>query len=73
MPVSPEECYEALLPVDSVIIGDVDTCRKKLQKFADLGADRVMCLMECGNVSQEDILGSIRRTGEHLVPACTEM
>jgi alkanesulfonate monooxygenase SsuD/methylene tetrahydromethanopterin reductase-like flavin-dependent oxidoreductase (luciferase family) len=73
MPVSPEECYEALLPVDSVIIGDVDTCRKKLQKFADLGADRVMCLMECGNVSQEDVLGSIRRTGEHLVPACTEM
>jgi hypothetical protein len=56
-----------------VIIGDVDTCRKKLQKFADLGADRVMCLMECGNVSQEDVLGSIRRTGEHLVPACARM
>jgi len=73
LPISPEECYEALLPLDSIVIGDVETCKRKLQKFADLGADRVMCLMESGNVSQENVLGSIRRAGEHLVPACAEM
>lgn len=73
MPISPEECYEALLPLESIVIGDVETCRRKLQAFADLGADRVMCLMECGDVSHEDVMGSIQRTGEHLVPACAEM
>lgn len=73
LPVSPEECYEALLPLDSIVIGDVDTCKRKLQKFADLGADRVMCLMESGDVSQENVLGSIRRTGEQLIPACAAM
>jgi alkanesulfonate monooxygenase SsuD/methylene tetrahydromethanopterin reductase-like flavin-dependent oxidoreductase (luciferase family) len=73
LPISPEECYEALLPVEAVVIGDVETCKRKLQRFADLGADRVMCLMESGEVSQQGVLGSIRRTGEHLVPAAADM
>ncbi len=73
LPIPPEECYEALLPLDAVVIGDVETCKRKLQRFADLGADRVMCLMESGEVSQQGVLGSIRRTGEQLVPAAADM
>ena len=32
-PIDPVEAYEALEDQDSVIIGDVDTCRRKIEKY----------------------------------------
>lgn len=67
--LDPEEVYEVLEPMDSVIVGDVDTCRRKMQRFADIGVDRLMCLMAFGALPQERVLESIRLSGEHLVDA----
>jgi alkanesulfonate monooxygenase SsuD/methylene tetrahydromethanopterin reductase-like flavin-dependent oxidoreductase (luciferase family) len=68
LPVDPVEVYEALLPIDSVIIGDVETCRKKLARYSALGVDRIMCLMQMGYLPHEQVMQSIRTAGKFLVP-----
>jgi alkanesulfonate monooxygenase SsuD/methylene tetrahydromethanopterin reductase-like flavin-dependent oxidoreductase (luciferase family) len=68
MEIDPLEAYEALADQDSVIIGDVETCRRKIEKFQAAGFDRLMCLMQFGQLSHEQVLGSIRRVGEALIP-----
>jgi alkanesulfonate monooxygenase SsuD/methylene tetrahydromethanopterin reductase-like flavin-dependent oxidoreductase (luciferase family) len=68
MPIDPVEAYEALADQDSVIIGDVDTCRRKIEKFQAAGFDRLMCLMQFGHLTHEQVLGSIRLVGETLIP-----
>lgn len=66
--VDPVEVYEALLPIDSVIIGDVETCRRKLARYADLGVDRLMCLMQMGHLEHRFTMQSLRTVGKWLVP-----
>jgi alkanesulfonate monooxygenase SsuD/methylene tetrahydromethanopterin reductase-like flavin-dependent oxidoreductase (luciferase family) len=66
--IDPVEAYEALLPIDSVIIGDPDACRDKLARYADLGVDRLMCLMQLGHLEHEHAMRSIRTTGKLLIP-----
>ncbi|MEE2665530.1 MAG: LLM class flavin-dependent oxidoreductase [Myxococcota bacterium] len=66
--LDPLEVCEALEPFDAVIIGDVDTCRRKLERYAECGVDRLMCLMQMGPVPHETVMKSIRTAGKHLVP-----
>ncbi len=66
--ISNEEAYEILNKQDTVIIGDVDTCRKKMQRYQDIGLDRLMCFQQVGNLSPEAIKKSMRLVGEHLIP-----
>lgn len=72
MPIDPVEAYEALADQDSVIIGDVETCRKKMAKYRDVGFDRLMCLMQFGHLDHERVTASIRRVGEELIPLFDE-
>ena len=67
-PIDPVEAYEALEDQDSVIIGDVETCRRKIEKFRDAGFGRLMCLMQFGHLGHEDAMASIRLVGEALIP-----
>jgi alkanesulfonate monooxygenase SsuD/methylene tetrahydromethanopterin reductase-like flavin-dependent oxidoreductase (luciferase family) len=66
--VSNEEAHEITEHLDSVIIGDPDLCRRKMEKYRDIGVDRLMCLMQFGTIPHEAVLRSLRLTGEHLVP-----
>jgi alkanesulfonate monooxygenase SsuD/methylene tetrahydromethanopterin reductase-like flavin-dependent oxidoreductase (luciferase family) len=66
--LDPEEVYEALDPIDTVVIGDVDTCRRKLHRIAAQGVDRLMCMMQVGRLPHERAMRSLRLAGEHLVP-----
>jgi alkanesulfonate monooxygenase SsuD/methylene tetrahydromethanopterin reductase-like flavin-dependent oxidoreductase (luciferase family) len=68
LPIDPVEAYEALEDQDSVIIGDVDTCRRKVERFREAGFGRLMCLMQFGGLSHEQAKASIRLVGETLVP-----
>ncbi len=70
--LDPEEVYEVLDAVESVVIGDPETCGKKMQNYADLGADRLMCLMQFGALAPEAIERSIRIAGEVLLPRFAE-
>ena len=66
--VSKTEAHECLEALDSVIIGDVDDCRKKAAKYADIGADRLLCMMQFGAVPHEAVKRSMRLAGEYLIP-----
>jgi alkanesulfonate monooxygenase SsuD/methylene tetrahydromethanopterin reductase-like flavin-dependent oxidoreductase (luciferase family) len=68
IPVSSEEALEAVEVFDTAVIGDVEHCRRKLQGFADVGVDRLMCLVQFGPLSQEWVLRGLRTLGEQLVP-----
>jgi alkanesulfonate monooxygenase SsuD/methylene tetrahydromethanopterin reductase-like flavin-dependent oxidoreductase (luciferase family) len=65
--LDPVETYEVLEPLDSVIIGDVDHCRAKFERYASVGVDQMMCLMQFGHLSHAQAMSSIRCLGEHLV------
>jgi alkanesulfonate monooxygenase SsuD/methylene tetrahydromethanopterin reductase-like flavin-dependent oxidoreductase (luciferase family) len=66
--VSAEEAHEVLEGLDSVVIGDPDHCRKKLEAYEAIGTDRMMCLMQFGQIPHEAVLHSTRLAGEALVP-----
>ena len=66
--LDPVEVYEALDPFDAIIFGDVETCRRKLELHAEIGVDRLMCLMQMAPLSHETVMKSIRTTGKYLVP-----
>jgi alkanesulfonate monooxygenase SsuD/methylene tetrahydromethanopterin reductase-like flavin-dependent oxidoreductase (luciferase family) len=66
--LDPVEVFEVMEPIASVIIGDVEACEAKLRGYAEIGCDRLMCLMQMGALSQEAVLSSIRLTGEALIP-----
>ena len=68
MEIDPEEAYEVLDPIDSVIIGDPDTCLAKMKKFKDVGVDRLLALQQLGTLSHEHARSSVRLIGEELVP-----
>lgn len=70
-PIDPEEAYAVLDSLESVVIGDPDRCRQKMERYADLGIDRLMCLMQFGALAPERVLESIRLAGEVLVPHFT--
>lgn len=66
--VSAEEAHEVLEQLDSVIIGDVEHCRKKFEAYEAIGTDRMMCLVQFGQIPHQAAMSSIALTGEHLVP-----
>jgi alkanesulfonate monooxygenase SsuD/methylene tetrahydromethanopterin reductase-like flavin-dependent oxidoreductase (luciferase family) len=66
--LDPVEVYEALEPLESVIVGDVETCLRKIQAYDDVGVDRLMCLMQYGNLRHDQVMGSLRLLGEELIP-----
>jgi alkanesulfonate monooxygenase SsuD/methylene tetrahydromethanopterin reductase-like flavin-dependent oxidoreductase (luciferase family) len=68
MELDPEEVYDVVDKIDSVIIGDPETCLAKMQKFANVGVDRLLCLQQFGGISQENTMKSIKLVGEKLLP-----
>ena len=66
--LDPVEVFEVLEPIESVVIGDVEACREKMERYAEVGCDRLMCLMQMGRVAHETVMESIRIAGEELVP-----
>ena len=67
--LDPVEVFEVLEPMESVVIGDVDSCIEKAQAYAGIGVDRLMALMAFGGLPQQRVLSSIRLAGEHVLPA----
>ena len=70
--ITNEAVFEAVRDIDSVVIGDVDTCRKKIAKFKDAGFDRLLCMQQYGELSHEEILKSTARLGAEIVPYFAE-
>jgi len=66
--VTNEEAFEVLSEMDSVIMGTPETCIKKIEKYQSIGVDRMMCLMQMGDVPHSAVLESIRLAGQEVIP-----
>ena len=66
--LDPTEAFEVLEPMDSMIIGDVEACRTKMNRYRDMGVDRLLCFQQFGWLSHDDVMGSIGRIGEEILP-----
>ena len=66
--ISNEEAYELLSPIASVVVGDPETCIRKVEAYADLGVDRLMCFCQIADLPQASILHAMRNVGKHLIP-----
>ena len=62
-----EEAHEVAEKLDSVVIGDVEHCRQKMEKYRNIGCDRLLCLTQFGRVPHEAVMRSIRLIGERLM------
>ena len=68
--VSREEAHETLEAIDSVVIGDPDHCLEKFRRYQAIGTDRMMCMMQFGEIPHPAVLRSIALVAEHHMPAC---
>ena len=66
--LDPEEVYEVVDQLDSVIIGDPDACVAKMKRYADLGVDQMVCRVEYGHLSHESIMKNIELLGKEVLP-----
>ncbi len=49
-----------------------ETCRRKMQRYRDIGVDRLMCFMQIGDLGHESIMQSLRLTAGELLPAMAD-
>lgn len=66
--LSNEEIFETIRHLDSVIIGDVAECKRKIERFRDIGLDRLMCLVQMGEVPHQRVLETIALIGDSIIP-----
>jgi alkanesulfonate monooxygenase SsuD/methylene tetrahydromethanopterin reductase-like flavin-dependent oxidoreductase (luciferase family) len=66
-PVPDAELFAALSAQGSLIVGGPETCRAKIQAYAELGIDRLMCFQQVGAIPHERVLESMRLIGG-LIP-----
>jgi alkanesulfonate monooxygenase SsuD/methylene tetrahydromethanopterin reductase-like flavin-dependent oxidoreductase (luciferase family) len=53
---------------DMLIVGDVEECIVKAKRYADAGADHLLCYIDFGNISHEAAMTSIELLGTKVIP-----
>jgi alkanesulfonate monooxygenase SsuD/methylene tetrahydromethanopterin reductase-like flavin-dependent oxidoreductase (luciferase family) len=54
---------------DMIIVGDVDRCIEKMQRYADLGVDQLLCYVQFGKLPHDAVMRSIELLGTRVIPA----
>ena len=65
--ISFEEAHEVLEPLDCVVIGDPDHCAARVEGYARIGVDRMMCMMQYGRLRPEAVIRSLEIAGRTLI------
>lgn len=68
LPFDPEEAYEVMARIDSVIIGDPDECLRKMKNIEAIGVDRLLTLQQFGYLTHEQVSNSITLIGKEVIP-----
>jgi alkanesulfonate monooxygenase SsuD/methylene tetrahydromethanopterin reductase-like flavin-dependent oxidoreductase (luciferase family) len=67
--LDPDEAFEVLEPMVSVIVGDPDMCIAKMRRFAAIGVDRLLCFHQFGSMGQAEVMKSIAAVGRDVIPS----
>ncbi len=69
--ISHEEAHEVTETLDCVVIGDAEHCAARIEGFAAVGVDRLMCMMQYGALPHAAILRSFEIAGRDVAPRFT--
>jgi hypothetical protein len=53
---------------DMIIVGEVEECREKIERYQRIGCDAILCYMEFGGLPHESIMTSIELLGTEIIP-----
>ena len=53
---------------DMIIVGDIDECTEKIERYQRVGCDAILCYMQFGHLPHETIMTSIELLGTHVIP-----
>jgi alkanesulfonate monooxygenase SsuD/methylene tetrahydromethanopterin reductase-like flavin-dependent oxidoreductase (luciferase family) len=63
------ECtFDELDAEDMVIVGDVDHCLRKVERYAEAGLDHFISLMQCDRIPHDAVKRSIELFGTEIAP-----
>lgn len=63
------ECsFEDLDQEDMVIVGSVDECARKVERYRDAGLDHFIALMQADRIPHERVMRSIELFGKEIIP-----
>ena len=63
------ECtFDDLDQEDMVIVGDVDRCIRKVERYQQAGLDHFICLMQADRIPHEKVMRSIELFGTQILP-----
>jgi alkanesulfonate monooxygenase SsuD/methylene tetrahydromethanopterin reductase-like flavin-dependent oxidoreductase (luciferase family) len=63
------ECtFEDLDQEDMVIVGDVDECIRKVERYQKAGLDHFICLMQADRIPHQRVMRSIELFGKEIIP-----
>lgn len=68
LPFDPEEAYDVMAAIDSVIIGTPDDCLRKMKAIQDIGVNRLLTLQQFGYLEHERVCESITLIGKEVLP-----
>ena len=66
--ITNDEVFNVLNKQDSIIIGDPKTVRRKMERYRDIGTDRLLCFQQVGGLDHSSVMDSIRLVGEEVIP-----
>jgi hypothetical protein len=53
---------------DQIIVGDLEECREKIERYQRIGCDAIACYMEFCGLPHESIMTSIELLGTKVIP-----
>jgi alkanesulfonate monooxygenase SsuD/methylene tetrahydromethanopterin reductase-like flavin-dependent oxidoreductase (luciferase family) len=63
------ECtFEDVDQEDMVIVGGVDECIRKVERYRRAGVDHLICLMQADRIAHEKVMRSIELFGREVIP-----
>jgi len=60
--------FDDLDQEDMVIVGDVDHCLRKVERYREAGLDHLICLMQVDRIPHEKVLRSIELFATKIIP-----
>jgi alkanesulfonate monooxygenase SsuD/methylene tetrahydromethanopterin reductase-like flavin-dependent oxidoreductase (luciferase family) len=63
-----EYTFEDLDQEDMVIVGDVDECARKVERYQRAGLDHFIALMQADRIPHEKVMRSIELFGKEIIP-----
>ena len=61
--------FELLDDMDAVIVGDPETCIRKVKRYREAGCDQLLCLMQPYKIPPGAVTRSIELFGQYVIPA----